>query len=73
MAETSQASDIHPDVLDLAQRIVDETNELVATVETLDANLWLSHADKIDVLNKQLQALLIPTPAKKPTTTTKAS
>lgn len=68
---TSSASDIHPDVLDLAQAIADETTKLVADVETLDANKWLAHADKIDALNSQLQALLIPTPPT-PTKSTKS-
>jgi hypothetical protein len=62
MTETAPASDIHPDVANLAQQIVDETNEMIAGVETLDASNWLSHADKIDSLNKQLQGLLIPVP-----------
>lgn len=57
---TTPAAEIHPDVLKLAQDIVDETEALVSDVETLDANKWLSHADKLDTLNKQLQALLLP-------------
>lgn len=60
------ASDIHPDVLDLAQDIVNKTNELVAGVESLDANNWLTKADEIDALNSQLQALLIEAPVAEP-------
>jgi hypothetical protein len=70
VTQTSPASDIHPDVLDLAQAITDEVNTLVAGVESLDANKWLTSADKIDALNSQLQALIIPTPSE---TTTKSS
>ena len=58
---TSPASEIHPDVLKLAQSIVDEVDKLVSGVESLDANKWLESADKIDSLNSQLQNLLIPT------------
>jgi hypothetical protein len=58
---TELASAIHPDILKLAQQIVDETEALVSDVETLDANKWLSHADKLDSLNHQLQNLLIGT------------
>lgn len=57
---TTPAAEIHPDVLKLAQDIVDETEALVSDVETLDANKWLAHADKLDTLNQQLQALLLP-------------
>lgn len=64
MSETASAYDIHPDVLDLAQKIVDETRVLVAGVESLDATRWLTSANKIDQLNDQLQALIIPTPPK---------
>jgi hypothetical protein len=60
MNQNAPASEIHPDVADLAQRIVDEVNKLVAGVETLDANNWLESADVIDRLNQQLQAILIP-------------
>ena len=71
MTETAPASDIHPDVLNLAQQIVDEVSALVASVETLDATVWLTHADKIDSLNNQLQALLIPhTPSQSHKTST---
>lgn len=64
--ENQSALDIHPDVLDLAQSIVDEVKLLVAGVETLDAGKWLTHADKIDSLNEQLQSLLIvPKPKSK--------
>ena len=59
---TTPASDIHPDVLDLAQQITDKVNELVDQVETLDGNNWLNLADQIDALNNQLQDLLLPTP-----------
>lgn len=71
MSETAPASDIHPDVLELAQAIVDETKKLVAGVESLDANVWLSSADKIDRLNDQLQNLIIPAP--KSTSTKKSN
>jgi len=54
------ASTIHPDVLHLAQQIVDETRLMVEKVETLDANQWFPHADKIEQLNTQLQGLLLP-------------
>lgn len=64
MSETAPASEIHPDVLELAQKICDEAAELVEGVETLDANNWLDHADKIDALNSQLQHLIIPAPEK---------
>ena len=63
MSETVSASNIHPDVLDLAQQIADKVHELVAGVESLDANNWLSIADEIDTLNNQLQALLVEAPA----------
>lgn len=61
-SEPVLASEIHPDVLALAQQISDEASQLVSGVETLDANNWLAHADKIDALNNQLQALLLPPP-----------
>lgn len=67
---TSPASTIYPDVLQLVQAITDEVNALVVGVESLDANNWLTSADKIDALNSQLQALLIPTP---PSTTSAKS
>lgn len=73
MTDTVAASDIHPDVAGLAQDIVDEVELLVADVETLDATKWLVHADKIDTLNQQLQALLIPHPPTDDTPTTKTS
>jgi hypothetical protein len=72
MSESAPAQDIHPDVLELAQKIADETAKLVQGVETLDAANWLSSADKIDALNSQLQALIITVPAKA-TTTKKAN
>jgi len=74
VTQTAPASDIHPDVADLAQKIVDKVNDLVKGVESLDANNWLSYADEIDALNSQLQSLLIPAP-EPPTTssTTKSS
>lgn len=53
-------SDINDDVRDLAQRIVDKVDELVAAVETLDGNKWLTLADQIDALNFQLQNVLVP-------------
>ena len=62
MSETVPVSDLHPDVLDLVQKMVDKVNELVAGVESLNANNWLSLADDIDVLNNQLQALLVEAP-----------
>jgi hypothetical protein len=74
VTETPQAvpaSDIHPDVLDLAQSLTDKVNELVAGVETLDANNWLSKADEIDALNSQLQALLVEAPEKTSKSTSK--
>lgn len=74
MSETAPASDIHPDVTELAQKIVDKVNELVSGVETLDANNWLQSADEIDILNQQLQALIIKAPAESapaPKTTSK--
>ena len=71
MSETAQASDIHPDVLKIAQAICDKVHELTLQVETLDANNWLKLADEIDALNSQLQALLIPAPPAPPATTTK--
>lgn len=61
---TSAVADLHPDVVKLAQQIVDEVEALVADVETLDANKWLAHADKIDSLNVQLQSMLVATPEK---------
>lgn len=66
--ESAKASDIHPDVLKLAQQITDKVDSLVQGVETLDANNWLAAADEIDNLNNQLQSLLIPAPEKKSTT-----
>jgi hypothetical protein len=54
------ASDIHPDVLEVVQKIVDLVSDLVSGVETLDANNWLDKADKIDALNNQLQGMLLP-------------
>lgn len=65
------ASNLHPDVLELAQKITDKVDDLVMGVETLDANNWLSKADEIDVLNSQLQALLVEAPKK--TTPAKSS
>lgn len=74
MSETPvPASDIHPDVLELVQKIVDLVNELVAGVETLNANNWLEKADQIDSLNNQLQAMLLPPPPKKSTSSQKSS
>lgn len=64
MSETAPAADIHPDVLELCQQISDYAADLVLQVETLDANNWLSIADKIDKANSQLQNLVIPTPSK---------
>lgn len=69
MTETKPASDIHPDVLQLAQKIVDRVDDLVLGVESLDANNWLQAADDIDSLNQQLQALLIDTPVVHKSTT----
>jgi len=62
MSQNAPASEIYPDVADLAQQIVDKVKELVAGVETLDANNWLSLADQIEALNLQLQAVLVPAP-----------
>jgi len=73
MTETVPASDIHPDVLDLAQKITDKVDELVTGVESLDANNWLSAADQIDALNSQLQALLVAKPATTKSTTSQKS
>jgi hypothetical protein len=73
MTETAPASDIHPDVLGLAQQITDKVDELVQGVESLDANNWLSLADDIDALNSQLQALIIPTPPKETTSASKST
>jgi hypothetical protein len=72
MTETAPATDVHPDILNLAQQIVDKVNELVAGVESLDANNWLSIADDIDSLNNQLQGLLVEAPAKSSTKSTKS-
>lgn len=69
--ETAPASDVHPDVVELAQQIVDMTHELVSAVETLDANNWLSYADKLDALNSQLQSLIIEKPVAKKSTSSK--
>ena len=52
-------SGVNADVKALALQIVEETNALIAGVETLDANNWLSHADKLESLNGQLQALVV--------------
>jgi len=73
VSETTSASDIHPDITGLAQQIVDKVHELVAAVETLDANKWLNYADDIDALNSQLQALLIPAPAKAESTSSSST
>jgi hypothetical protein len=54
------ASDIAPDILDLASQIAKLVEELVSAVETLDGNKWLGYADKILNLNDQLQELLVP-------------
>jgi hypothetical protein len=62
MTETVLASDIHPDVLQIAQKIGNEVADLLAGIETLDANNWLKHADVIEELNLQLQSLLIVKP-----------
>lgn len=62
MTETVPASDIHPDVLELAQKISDLAKELTVQVETLDANNWLSIADQIDQVNSQLQSMLVEKP-----------
>lgn len=64
MTESVPASDVHPDVLALAQKISDKTAALVNGVDTLDANNWLPIADEIDALNSQLQSMLIAKPAK---------
>jgi hypothetical protein len=72
VTDTVPASDIHPDVLNLAQQISDKANELVAGVESLDANNWLSLADDIDTLNSQLQGLLVEAPAKSSAKSTKS-
>jgi len=69
MTDTAKASDIHPDVLKLAQQITDRVNDLVLGVESLDANNWLTAADDIDKLNSQLQSLIIPAPPASTTTT----
>jgi hypothetical protein len=62
MSETISASDLHPDVLALTQKISDKASQLVSQVETLDANNWLTIADEIDALNSQLQAMLVAKP-----------
>lgn len=67
MSETVAASDIHPDVLEICQKISDAANELVLQVESMDGNQWLATADRIDSLNNQLQSMLVA----KPTTTSK--
>lgn len=61
---TESASSIHPDVLQLAQKISDKVEELADAVETLDANNWLNITDEILKLNEQLQSLLVETPTK---------
>jgi hypothetical protein len=50
---------INADVKALAQQIADECSALVSGIETLDANNWFEHANKLDALNSQLQALLV--------------
>lgn len=57
---TEKASDIHPDVLNLAQQIADKTNEMIEQVESLDAQKWFPIANDIEQLNNQLQNLLLP-------------
>lgn len=63
MSENVPASEIHPDVLAICQKIADAAEDLVIKIETLDANQWLASADKIDSLNNQLQSMLIAKPA----------
>jgi len=53
------ASDIHPDVLDLAQKISDKTADLLDAVESQDNNTVKTLVDEVDALNSQLQNLLI--------------
>ena len=64
---TTPAREIHPDVLELAQKLTDRVNDLLDGVDTLDANNWLQAAQDIDAVNAQLQNLLVETPAKKST------
>ena len=61
--DTIKASDLHPDVMELCQKITDKVHELVLQVESLDANKWLGLADEIDALNSQLQEMLVEKPA----------
>ena len=65
MTQTVPASDIHPDVLQLVQKITDKVDQLVDAVESLDANNWLTYADDIDAMNAQLQAMLVAAPEPK--------
>lgn len=57
---TEKASDVHPDVLNLAQQIADKTDALLEQVESLDAQKWFPIANEIEQLNDQLQNLLLP-------------
>jgi hypothetical protein len=59
-SQSVAASDVAPDILDLASQIAKLVEELVSAVETLDGNKWLGYADKILNLNDQLQELLVP-------------
>lgn len=61
--EPQSASDVHPDVLQLAQQITDKVDELLNQVETLDANKWFAIANQIESLNGQLKGLLVTPPA----------
>jgi hypothetical protein len=59
-SQSVAASDVSPDILNLANKIAGLVEELVSAVETLDGNKWLGYADKILNLNDQLQELLVP-------------
>jgi hypothetical protein len=59
-SQSVAASDVSPDILNLANEIAGLVVELVSAVETLDGNKWLGYADKILNLNDQLQELLVP-------------
>jgi len=60
MTETPvPASDVHPDVLELAQKITDKVNDLLDGVDGQNFDSVRTAADQLDALNEQLQNLLV--------------
>jgi len=53
------ASDVHPDVLELAQKITDKVNDLLDGIDAQNFDSVRTAGEQIDALNAQLQNLLV--------------